>query len=71
MGGCIVLTKIGAKGSKLLELYFLVGFHIYAFYMYLSLMKNFLNTFLENYVSQKPETWYKHGQWVDVSCLPK
>ena len=36
-------------------------------YMHLSLMKNFLG----NYESQKAETWYKHGQWVDVSCLPK
>ena len=37
--------------------------------MYLLLMKNFRNTFLGNYESQKAETWYKHGQWVDVSCL--
>ena len=37
--------------------------------IYLSLMKNFHNTFLRNYESQKAETWYKHGQWVDVLCL--
>ena len=35
-------------------------------YMYLPLMKNFCNTFLRNYESRKAETWYKHGQWVDV-----
>ena len=34
-------------------------------------MKNFRNTFLGDYESQKAETWYKHGQWVDVSRLPK
>ena len=38
--------------------------------IYLSSMKNFRNTFLGNYESHKDETWYKHGQWVDVSCLP-
>ena len=37
--------------------------------IYLSSMKNFRNTFLGNYESQKAETWYEHGQWVDVSCL--
>ena len=39
--------------------------------VYLSLMKNLYNTFLGNYESQKAETWHKHGQWVDVSCLQK
>ena len=39
--------------------------------IYLSLMKNFRKTFLGNNESQKTETWYKHGQWMDVSCLPK
>ena len=39
--------------------------------IYLPLMKTFLNTFLGNHESQKAETWYKHGQWVDVSCLLK
>ena len=34
-------------------------------------MKNIPNTFLGNYESQKAETWYKHGQWVVVLCLPK
>ena len=46
---------------------FLSRFSHLCCYMYLSLMKNFLG----NYESQKAETWYKHGQWVDVSCLLK
>ena len=46
---------------------FLSRFSHLCIYMYLSLMKNFLG----NYGNQKAETWYKHGQWVDVLCLPK
>ena len=64
MGGCIAVTKIGARAHNSQSFVFLVG-------IYLSLMKNFRNTFLRNYESQKAETWYKHGQWVDVSRLPK
>ena len=41
------------------------------FCIYLSSMKIFLNTFLRNYESLKAETWYKHRQWVYVSCFPK
>ena len=35
----------------------------------LPLMKNFLYRFLRNYQNCKVETWYTHGQWVDVSCV--
>ena len=37
----------------------------------LPLMKNFSYRFLRNYESCKVETWYKLGQWADVSCLPE
>ena len=39
---------------------FLSRFLHLCIYMYLSLIKNFRNTFLWNYESQKAETWYKH-----------
>ena len=31
-------------------------------------LKNFSYRFLRNYESCKVETWYKLGQWADVSC---
>ena len=34
----------------------------------LPLMKNFCHTFLKNCKGYKVETWYTHGQWVDVIC---
>ena len=37
----------------------------------LPLMKNFCHTFLKNCKGYKVETWYIHGQWVDVLCLPE
>ena len=52
---------------------FLSRFSHLCIYLYWSLMKNFLNTFLGKYESQRAESWYtsKHGQSVDVLCLPK
>ena len=35
----------------------------------LLLMKNFCCTFLKNCKGNKVETWYTHGQWVDVLCF--
>ena len=35
------------------------------------LMKNFCCTFPKNCKGNKVETWYTHGEWVDVSCIPK
>ena len=35
----------------------------------LPLMNNFHHTFLKNCKGYKVETWYTHGQWVDVSCV--
>ena len=35
----------------------------------LPLMKNFHHTFLKYFKCNKVETWYTHGQWVDVSCI--
>ena len=37
----------------------------------LPLMKNFHHIFLKNCKGYKVETWYKHGQWVDVLCIPE
>ena len=39
--------------------------------VYLSSMKDFHNTFLGNYESQKAETWYKHGQHGGCILLTK
>ena len=39
-------------------------------FYFLPLMKIFCYTFLRNYESCKIETWYTHGQWTDVSCIP-
>ena len=33
--------------------------------------ENFHHTFLRNCGTYKVETWYTHGQWVDVSCIPE
>ena len=33
-------------------------------------MKIFCYRFLRNFESCKVETWYTHGQWADVSCIP-
>ena len=32
-------------------------------------MKNVCCTFLKNCKGNKIETWYTHGQWVDVLCF--
>ena len=53
-----------AKGPITLGVMFLSRFSHLC--IYLSSMKHFRNTFLPNYESQKAETWYKHGQWVDL-----
>ena len=37
----------------------------------LPLIKNFRHTFLKNFKAYKVETWYTHGQWVDVLCIPE
>ena len=37
----------------------------------LPLMRKFRYRFLRDYESCKVETWYTHGQWADVSCLPE
>ena len=45
------------------------------FFIFLSLqvsnIKTFRHTFLRNFEAYKVETWYTHGQWVDVSCIPE
>ena len=45
------------------------------FFSFLSLqfsnIKNFCCTFFRNCVAYKVETWYTHGQWEDVSCIPQ
>ena len=45
------------------------------FFIFLSLqfsnIKIFRHTFLRNCKAWKVETWYTHGQWADVSCLPE
>ena len=53
------------KGIYFLELYPLIGFTI------LPLMKIFCHTFLNCCKGYKVETWYTHGQWADVLCIPK
>ena len=35
----------------------------------LPLMKNFHHIFLKNCKGYKGETWYTHGQWVDILCM--
>ena len=35
------------------------------------LMKNFCRTFLKNFKGNTVETWYTHGEWVDVLCIPE
>ena len=37
----------------------------------LPLMKIFRYRFLRNDVICKVETWYTHGQWADVLCVPE
>ena len=37
----------------------------------LPLMKHFCHTFLKNCKGNKVETWYTHGQWIDVSYKPE
>ena len=34
-------------------------------------IKIFRHTFLRNCEAKKVETWYRHGQWADVSCIPE
>ena len=34
-------------------------------------MKNFHYRFLRSYESAKVVTWYTHGQWAVVSCVPE
>ena len=34
-------------------------------------IKKFHHTFLRNCEAYKVETWYTHGQWVDVLCIPE
>ena len=45
------------------------------FFIFLSLQfssfKKFCHTFLRNCEAWKIKTWYTHGQWVDVSCIPE
>ena len=45
------------------------------FFSFLSLqfsnIKIFRHTFLRNCEAYKVDTWYTHGQWVDVSCIPQ
>ena len=45
------------------------------FFSYLSLqfssIKKFCHTFLRNCEAYKVDTWYTHGQWVAVSCIPE
>ena len=63
MGGCIVYT-----GIRLL-------LHIYPFIspvFFLSsfqLLKRFHRSFLRSCDAYTVDTWYTHGQWVDVSCI--
>ena len=45
------------------------------FFIFLSLQFSniaiFCHTFLRNCEALKVETWYKRGQWTDVSCIPQ
>ena len=45
------------------------------FFIFLSLqfshIKIFCHIFLRNCETLKVETWYIHGQWADVSCVPE
>ena len=45
------------------------------FFIFLSLqfsnIKIFRHTFLRNCEAWKVDTWYTHGQWADVSCIPE
>ena len=66
-----MLNEVGAQGHITHRVLFLSRFSHLCIYMYLPLVKKFLNTFLGNYKSQKAETWYKHGQWMDVLWLLK
>ena len=34
-------------------------------------MKNISYTFLKNCKGNKVETWYTHGEWLDVLCIPE
>ena len=34
-------------------------------------MKSFQLFFLKNCKGNKVETWYRHGQWVNVLCIPE
>ena len=45
------------------------------FFIFLSLQFSNINifrhTFLRNCEAWKVDTWYTHGQWADVSCIPE
>ena len=53
------------QGPITLELHPLIDLRI------LPLMKQFCHTFLKNCKGYKVETWYTHGQWADILCIPE
>ena len=57
---CVYQTQVAAA---YLSLYFFSFLSLY-----FSNIKNFCCTFLRNCEAYKVETWYTHGDWVDVSC---
>ena len=63
MGRCIVYTRI----RPLL----LIHPFIFHFSFQFSNIKIFRHTFLRNCEAWKIESWYTHGQWADVSCIPE
>ena len=53
-------------------LLFVPSFFIFLqFSFQFSNIKNFCRTFLRNCEAYKVDTWYTHGQWVDVLCIPQ
>ena len=41
------------------------------FFISLCLQLSNIKTFLRNCEAWKVETWYKRGQWADVTCIPE
>ena len=64
MGRCILYTGIGL-------LLLIRPFISSVSFLQFSNFKNVCHTFLRNCEAYKVDTWYTHGQWVDVSCIPQ
>ena len=55
-------NQAAAAYSSLLFLHFSFQFHA---------IKFFITLFSGTVRPRKIETWYTHGQWADVSCIPE